>query len=81
MRSMVEGVCGGGASVTADAPSTALRAVPLPRCAGQDEVCVAKPIFHFVIAGLDPAIHAERGLAQRCRALPCGGTSAWTAGS
>jgi hypothetical protein len=36
MRNMVEGVCGGGASVTADAPSTALRAVPLPRCAGQD---------------------------------------------
>jgi hypothetical protein len=38
MRSMVEGACGGSASGEADAPSTALDAVPLPRCAGQDEV-------------------------------------------
>jgi len=37
MRSMVEGACGGGASGEADAPSTALRAVPLPRFAGQDK--------------------------------------------
>jgi hypothetical protein len=36
MRSMVEGACGTDASDDADAPSTALRAVPLPRFAGQE---------------------------------------------
>jgi hypothetical protein len=36
MRSMVEGACGGEASFKSEAPSTALRAVPLPRFAGQD---------------------------------------------
>ena len=36
MRSMVEGACRIEANLTADAPSTALRAVPLPRFAGQD---------------------------------------------
>ena len=41
MRSMVEGACGAEASREADAPSTALRAVPLPRFAGQDDVCVS----------------------------------------
>ena len=35
-RSAVEGACGGEASLEARAPSTALRAVPLPRFAGQD---------------------------------------------
>ena len=37
MRSMVEEAFGAEAVLTADAPSTALRAVPLPRFAGQDE--------------------------------------------
>ena len=36
-RRVVEGACGGRASGKADAPSTALRAVPLSRFAGQDE--------------------------------------------
>jgi hypothetical protein len=35
-RSAVEGACGGEASLEARAPFTALRAVPLPRFAGQD---------------------------------------------
>jgi len=34
MRSMVEGACGEEVILTADAPSTALRAVPLPRFRG-----------------------------------------------
>jgi len=37
VRSTVEGACSREANLTADAPSTALRAVPLPRFAGQDE--------------------------------------------
>ncbi len=37
MRSMVEGACSEEAHLIADAPSTALRAVPLPRFAGQDK--------------------------------------------
>jgi hypothetical protein len=37
MRSMVEGACGAAINREAEAPSTALRAVPLPRFAGQDE--------------------------------------------
>jgi hypothetical protein len=37
MRSMVEGACGAAASGESEAPSTALRAVPLPRFAGQDD--------------------------------------------
>jgi hypothetical protein len=37
MRSMVEGACRVRASPTIVAPSTALRAVPLPRFAGQDD--------------------------------------------
>jgi hypothetical protein len=37
MRSMVEGASDLEATFTADAPSTALRAVPLPRFAGQDD--------------------------------------------
>jgi len=36
MRSMVEGACSACASDVANAPSTALRAVPLPRFAGQE---------------------------------------------
>ena len=36
MRSMVEGACGAEAGREAEAPTTALRAVPLPRFAGQD---------------------------------------------
>ena len=42
-RSVVEGACGGAAnfndeaSVVAEAPPTALRAVPPPRCAGRDD--------------------------------------------
>ncbi len=36
MRSLVEGACSVEVTVTANAPSTALRAVPLPRFAGQD---------------------------------------------
>ena len=41
MRSMVEGACGAEADREARAPSTALRAVPLPRFAGQDDVVSA----------------------------------------
>jgi len=37
MRSMVEGACRVRASPTIVAPSTALRAVPLPRFVGQDD--------------------------------------------
>jgi hypothetical protein len=37
MQSMVEGAFGAAASGASEAPSTALRAVPLPRFAGQDE--------------------------------------------
>ena len=39
MRSMVEGACSKEVRLTAPASSTALlrSAVPLPRCAGQDE--------------------------------------------
>ncbi len=37
MRSMVEGARSKAVSLSADAPSTAPRAVPLPRFAGQDE--------------------------------------------
>jgi acetyl esterase/lipase len=37
MRSMVEGACSAGANLTAVAPSTALRAVPLPAIAGQEK--------------------------------------------
>jgi hypothetical protein len=37
MRSMVEGACSVKVSPTTVAPSTALRAVPLPRFAGQDD--------------------------------------------
>ena len=36
MRSMVEGACSAEACLADDAPSTALRAVPLPRFAGQE---------------------------------------------
>jgi len=48
-RSLVEGACSIEASFTADisltaaAPSTALRAVPLPRFAGKDEEVPASP--------------------------------------
>jgi hypothetical protein len=37
MRSRVEGTCGGRGSGAVRAPSTTIRAVPLPRFAGQDE--------------------------------------------
>ena len=36
MRSMVEGACGEEVILAANAPSTALLVVPLPRLAGQD---------------------------------------------
>ena len=37
MRSMVEGACGAEAGREAEAPPTALRAVPPPRSAGRDD--------------------------------------------
>ena len=36
MRSLVEGACGGGASLAAVAPSTALARGPPPHSAGED---------------------------------------------
>jgi hypothetical protein len=42
MRSMVEGARGAEASREADAPPTALCAVPPPRFAGRDEASVAR---------------------------------------
>ena len=43
MRSMVEGACSKEVRLAADAPSTALRAVPLPRFAGEDKLKQTAP--------------------------------------
>ena len=50
-RRVVEGACGGGAGVPADAPPAALRAVPPPRYAGRDK--------WLVIASISEAIHGR----------------------
>ena len=42
MRSMVEGACGAEAGREAEAPPTALRAVPPPRSAGRDDGACCK---------------------------------------
>jgi hypothetical protein len=42
---------------------------------------VARTVFRFVIAGLDPAIHGDRWLAQIRRIVLICRTSAWTTGS